>query len=34
MGGKAGLVKRRYGLELKPAINENARVAGEGLPIA
>ena len=34
MGGKAELVKRRYGFDLKPAINENARVAGEGRRIA
>ena len=34
MGGKAELVKRRHGVDLKTAVNENARVAGEGRRIA
>jgi len=34
MGGKAELVKRGHGLDAKAAVDENARVAGEGRRIA
>ncbi len=34
MGGKAELVKRRHRLDPKAALDENARVAGEGRRIA
>ena len=34
MGRKAKLVKRGHGLDLKAAVDENARVAGEGRRIA
>ena len=34
MGRKAKLVKRSEGLNLKAAVDENARVAGEGRRIA
>ena len=34
MGGKAELVKRGHGLDLKTAVDENTRVAGEGRRIA
>ena len=34
MGRKAKLVKRGHGLNLKAAVDENARVAGEGRRIA
>ena len=34
MGGKAELVKRRHGLDLKAAVDENARVTGEGRRVA
>ena len=34
MGRKAKLVKRDHGLNSKAAVNENARVTGEGRRIA
>ena len=34
MGGKAELVKRRHELDLKAAVDENARVTGEGRRVA
>jgi len=34
MGGKAELVKRRHRLDPKAAVDENARVAGEGRRVA
>jgi hypothetical protein len=34
MGRKAKLVKRGHGRNLKAAVNENARVAGEGRRVA